>query len=549
MRFGRLPLTEAEGAILAHGLRAGRLVMKKGRRLGPEELEALAAAGIGEVVAAKLEPGDVGEDEAATRIGAALLGENVVPSAAFTGRVNLFAGCRGLLVLDAGRLDELNRVDEAITVATLPAFAPVEERQMVATVKIIPFAAPAASVERVRAKAAGGDPLLRVLPFVPMRVVLLQTRLPGTKDSVLDKTVEVTRGRLAALGSSLVRDLRCGHDEEEVASLLRQAVSEMPDLVLLIGASAVTDRRDVLPAGIERAGGAVEHFGMPVDPGNLLLLARCSDIPVLGLPGCARSPKVNGFDWVLQRVAAGLRVTRADVMGMGVGGLLAEIPTRPLPRTSGDLAGGVGDAAAVEPPRAPRIAALVLAAGRSTRMGSNKLLADIGGTPMVARVVDNALASHAARVTVVTGHQHEEVIAALAGRPVEFVHNPRYAEGLGTSLAAGIAALPDGTDGVLVCLGDMPGVSADAMNRLIAAHAPAEGRLICVPMAGGRRGNPVLWDRRFFPEMRAAAGDVGARTLFDRHAEHVCEVQFGDDGVLTDIDTPDMLAALRATAG
>lgn len=547
MRFGRLSLAEAQGAILAHSLRFGRLVMKKGRRLGPEEMAILAEAGIEAVIAAKLEPGDIGEDEAATRIGAALLGENVVPSAAFTGRVNLFAERRGLLVLDTGRLDALNRVDEAITLATLPAFAPVEERQMVATVKIIPFAAPARSVEQAQALAAEGAPLVRVLPFRSMRAVLLQTRLPGTKESVLDKTVETTRNRLAALGSSLVRELRCGHDEAEVASLLQQAVAEDPDLVLLIGASAVTDRQDMLPAGIERAGGTVEHFGMPVDPGNLLLLARCADRTVLGLPGCARSPKVNGFDWVLQRVAAGLRVTPSDVKGMGVGGLLAEIPTRPLPRTTGGLAGrGAADAAVAELPRAPRIAALVLAAGRSTRMGSNKLLADIGGVPMVARVVDNALASQASQIVVVTGHQHEEIVAALDGRPVRFVHNPDYADGLATSLAAGITALPDGIDAVLVCLGDMPGVSADAMNRLIAAYAPADGRLVCVPTVGVRRGNPVLWDRRFFAEMQAVTGDVGARALLDRHADLICEVQFGDDAILTDVDVPDALAAVRA---
>jgi molybdenum cofactor cytidylyltransferase len=196
---------------------------------------------------------------------------------------------------------------------------------------------------------------------------LIQTRLPGTKESVLDKTVAVTARRIDACGGRLVGEQRCAHAVDALAARIR-AVSA--DLVLIAGASAITDRRDVLPAAIEAAGGVVEHFGMPVDPGNLLLLARLGDRPVLGLPGCARSPKLNGFDWVLQRLAAGLPVGRADIMAMGVGGLLMEIPTRPQPRDGTPARPGV-------------VAAIVLAAGQSRRMGpDNKLLALVDGRPI-----------------------------------------------------------------------------------------------------------------------------------------------------------------------
>ncbi|WP_372394846.1 molybdopterin-binding/glycosyltransferase family 2 protein [Azospirillum sp. HJ39] len=537
MFFGPLSLPDAEGAILAHSLRLGSVSFKKGRRLSASDVAALREAGIAEVVAAKLNAADIGEDAAASRIATAVAGEAVQVAAAFTGRVNLFAGARGLLRLDPARIDAINAIDESVTIATLPDFAPVEPGQMLATVKIIPFAAPAAAVERVEGLAANGGPPLSVLPYQPLSVALIQTRLPGVKDSVLDKTVVITRERVEALGGRLVHESRCDHDE----SALAERIAAMPptDLLLIAGASAITDRRDVLPAAIGRAGGTVEHFGMPVDPGNLLLLAQRGGKPVLGLPGCARSPKLNGFDWVLQRIAAGVAPGRAEVMRMGVGGLLAEIPTRPSPRAG----------AAAEPhPRAPRVTALVLAAGRSSRMGStNKLLAEVNGAPLVARAVDAALASQAANVIVVTGHQGENVARALADRPVTFVHNPAFGEGLSSSLRAGLAAVPSESDAVVVCLGDMPRVASAVIDRLIAAYAPLEGRAICVPTTHGKQGNPVLWDRAYFAEMAALAGDTGAKRLIGQHADRLCDVPVDDAGILYDVDTPDLLARFAAT--
>src|SRR4051794_693182 len=324
MRFGPVPPDDAVGAILVHSVRLKGMAFKKGRILSADDVEALKAAGIEHVTAACLDPGDVGEDAAAARIAKAVAGAGPTVSAAFTGRVNLFASTRGLCVVDVERLNRLNLVDESVTVATLPAFAPVEPTQMVATIKIIPFAAPEAVVAAAEALASEGGPLFRVAEFQTLRTVLIQTRLTGTKESVLDKTVSVTRDRLVALGGELVDETRVDHAEGAVADAIASARVSAPDLLLIAGASAITDRRDVLPAGIEQAGGEVEHFGMPVDPGNLLLLARIGDMPVLGLPGCARSPKLNGFDWVLQRLAAGVPGTRRDIIMMGAGGLLTE---------------------------------------------------------------------------------------------------------------------------------------------------------------------------------------------------------------------------------
>jgi molybdenum cofactor cytidylyltransferase len=382
----------------------------------------------------------------------------------------------------------------------------------------------------------------------PRPVGLVQTALPGMKVSILDKTRKVVDARLAALDGAPAIELRCRHDAAEVAAAIETLRGRGAELVLISGASAIVDRRDVVPAGLERAGGVIDHFGMPVDPGNLLLLGHIETTPVLGLPGCARSPKENGFDWVLRRLIADLPVDRDAVMAMGAGGLLKEIAARPLPRAEAVETAPLE--AAAEVPRAPRIAALVLAAGQSRRMGpDNKLLAAVDGKPMVVRAVEAALASQAEPVIVVTGHERDRIEAVLAGLDLRGVHNPDYAQGLSTSLHRGLAALPDGTDGVVVSLGDMPRVEAAAIDRLIAAFNPLEGRAICVPTWDGKRGNPVLFATRFLAEMQEIAGDVGARHLIGAYPELVAEVAMDETdaghGVLLDVDTPEALAALK----
>ncbi|MEE3622560.1 molybdopterin-binding/glycosyltransferase family 2 protein [Nitrospirillum sp. BR 11752] len=543
MLFGPLPVADAEGAVLAHSLKAGALRYPKGQRLTQADLADLTAAGVTEVVAVRLETGDVGEDAAASRVAGAIAGPGLALTRATTGRVNLMAERAGLLLVDAARLNRLNRVHEAVTVATVAAHTPLEAGAMAATVKIIPFAVPADLLIRVAEVATddAGDagPILRLAPWRGVRAGLVQTRLPGLKAVTLDKTAGVTAARLAQVGGTLVAERRTAHDAASVAGALEALAGQNLDLLLVIGASAITDRRDVLPAGIEGAGGQVLHFGMPVDPGNLMLLARLHGVPVLGLPGCARSPRVNGFDWILQRIAAGVEVTPDDIMGMGVGGLLTDIPSRPMPRQR--AAPPTADAAV-----AP-VTTLVLAAGSARRMGSNKLLADYAGRPLVWHAVTAALAANPGRVTVVLGHQAAEVRAALAGLAVRFIEAPDHAAGLSASLKAGLAGLDADAAGVLVCLGDMPRVTADLQRRLLARFRQERGGAIVAPVADGRRGNPVLWPANLVPAMAGISGDQGARGLLALHADRVAEVP-AEDGVHLDVDTPDALAALRSLA-
>jgi molybdenum cofactor cytidylyltransferase len=536
MKFGAVPLHEAEGGIAVHSIRQGGVVLKKGTLIGKAEIAALADAGIAELTVARLEPGDMPEDAAAGEIAAAIAGEGVHVERAFTGRANLFARSAGVLVVERAAVDALNRVDPAITLATLPAFAPVVAGKMIATVKIIPFAVAKAARDGALAAAATAAPLVRVAPYRVRRLGVVSTVLPGLADKVIEKTLRITAERIAPAGATIVAERRVPHETGALAAAIEEVLDAGAELVIVFGASAIADTRDVIPAAIEAVGGRIGHFGMPVDPGNLLLIAQARGRPVLGAPGCARSPKENGFDWVLMRLLAGLEVSREDIIGMGVGGLLMEIVTRPQPREA-------------PPPAADgrRVAAIVLAAGRSTRMGGpNKLLAEIGGRPLVRIAAEQALASRAAPVVVVTGHERAKVEAALAGLRVRLVHNPDYAAGLSTSLKAGLGALPPSADGAIVCLGDMPQVTAALIDRLVDAFDPERGALVVVPTIEGKRGNPVVWSRRFFSDLMGLEGDVGARHLIATYADVVAEVPVEDAAALTDVDTPDALLAVKA---
>ncbi len=533
MKFGPVPPRDAEGATAVHTIRQGSLVLKKGTLIGPAEVAALEAAGIKDVVVARLEPGDVSEDQAAAGIAKAVAGEGVHVERAFTGRSNLFAERAGVLVVDREAIDGLNRVDEAITFATLPEYKPVVEGEMIATVKIIPFGTSETSLKS--ALAVAKKPFIRVAPYRIKKIGVVSTVLPGLAGKVIEKTLKVMQERLDPAGARIIAERRVPHEQAVLAKAIDEVLNDGAELVVVFGASAIADRRDVIPAAIEAVGGRIEHFGMPVDPGNLMLIGETRGKPVIGAPGCARSPKENGFDWILMRLLAGLPVSRADITGLGVGGLLMEIVTRPQPRVEPEHAEG------------HRIAAVVLAAGRSTRMGGpNKLLAEIGGRPLVRIVAEEALKSRARPVIVVTGHQRDQVEAALKGLDVQIVHNPNFADGLSTSVKTGLAAVPQSADGAIVCLGDMPQVRAGLIDKLLEAFDPERSALVVIPVIAGKRGNPVVWSRRFFPELMALDGDVGARNMIARYVEAVAEVPLADTAALVDVDTPEALAEVKA---
>jgi len=532
MQFGLVPTADALGAILAHGVRVEKIRFKKGRVLTDADLAQLTKVGVNNVTVARLEIGDVPEDQAAIRIGSGCGGAGVRTGAAFTGRVNLYATFDGIVTISADSANALNCLHESITLATVSPFSRVAKGQMLATIKIIPFAAPKSAVEKAEHILSERGSVVEVSVFRKMSAALISTYLPDTKPSLLDKNRSALAARLETLASKIGFERRVPHQTEKLAVAIEEAAATGADPILIFGASAITDRRDVIPAAIEKAGGEVDHFGMPVDPGNLLLLGRKGTTAVVGLPSCARSPKQNGFDFVLWRLLADLPVGVKEITSMGVGGLLNEIPSRPQPR----------DERPNDTPRLPRIAAIILAAGQSSRMGSNKLLAPVDGEPMVRHAVRAACNSAAEVVIVVTGNATEDVMRAVAPFAPLFVENPDYSSGLSTSLKCGIKQVPEGYDGAIVLLGDMPGVTSELLDKLIAAFDPSESRAICVATRHGERGNPVLWAHRFFDEIMTLEGDVGARHLISQNAELVCDVEADDDSPLRDIDTPEMLA-------
>ncbi|GAB4301593.1 MAG: molybdopterin-binding protein [Roseovarius sp.] len=325
MKFGTVPLAEAEGAILAHALRLPGGKLRKGHLLDAADLAALRAAGIAVVSVARPDPGDRLEGEAAEEVARALAegAEGVRVGPPFTGRVNLLAEAPGLALIDAARIHAANAVDPMITVATVAPFHQMHPGGMIATIKIIAYAVPGAAVARA---AEAGRGAVRLARPVLRRASLIVTQVPGGPG---EKGIEAIRARLEAFEMTLAETLGVPHREAPLADAIRRARG---DLILILTGSATSDPHDVAPQALRRAGGRVERFGMPVDPGNLLFLGALGERPVIGLPNSARSPVLHGADWVLGRVVCGLAPSAAEIGGWGVGGLLKEIPTRPQPR-------------------------------------------------------------------------------------------------------------------------------------------------------------------------------------------------------------------------
>lgn len=543
MKFATVPVEDAAGAILAHSLPIvqGRR-LTKGLKLSGEHVARLQAAGIRKVTVARLDPGDVEEDEAARRIAEALSGAGLELGACGRGRADLLAGQDGLLRIARTRLLDLALRDERIAIATRPADAAVHAGMRVATVKIIPFAVPETAVRAIEeAIAQEGRPILSLAFFRPLRVVLVETFPPPASPSQApgDKLREVMAARLARIGARLDHLEACCHDEVELAKVIA-SLAKQPDpaeLLLIAGASAIVDRRDVVPAALEQAGGRIARLGMPVEPGNLLMLGHCGAMTVIGLPGCARSPARSGLDLVLERIAADLPLDDATFAGFAIGGLIAPAPASLTRRRRSRPSG--------------RIAALLLAAGSSRRYGpSDKLHAPLAGEPLIR---------HAARPLVEAGlagyfvvHRPDdqrtpEILSDVGFRPVA---NPAHAEGMASSIRAGIDALLHAEDeagtrfeGVFIMLGDMPHVQPATVRRLLAAYEEAFAReggdrtpLAFIPTYQGKRGHPALFRRAAFGELSALEGDEGARRLLGCWAPRVSEIAVDDPGILVDID-------------
>lgn len=341
MKFGPTPLDHAEGKILGHNIAGpdGKRLLRKGKPLTADDVAALRGIGRNSAYVAELEPGDLDEDAAARRVAEAVQGSGLRLSGPASGRVNLLATVQGVLRVDVERLTRVNACD-GVTLATLASHTAVRPRQIVATIKIIPFAVPEKVIEQAEAATkGGGPPLLCVDELAARPVSLILSGSPSLRER-LAADFSPLRERVEALGSQVNNTDYVPLEDESGEILLAESLTAQRTagarLIILAGETAIMDRHDIVPRAIERAGGEVACFGAPIDPGNLLLVAYLGGVPILGAPGCARSRKPNIVDWVLPRLLAGDRLTREDIFALGHGGLLEDAPERPMPRS--DLA-------------------------------------------------------------------------------------------------------------------------------------------------------------------------------------------------------------------
>ena len=333
MTFGETPVDEAAGAILAHKLydASGKLIFNKGHLLRESDLAALRRLKLERVTVMRLSDADLHEDEAARRIGMAVTGAHVKWRTPGVGRANITAAARGIVHVNVPQLEEINNIYDGITIATLRQFSLVDEGEMIALVKVVPFGVPKARVIDVERITASSDDVLQIMPLLAKRVGLIVSGTDATRERLLRSFTEPVRRRVEGWGSALQKPRFVAHDASAIAAAINDA--QDADLILVAGISAIIDREDIVPTALQRAGGSLTVHGVPVDPGTLLMLGYLGETPVVGAPGCVKSPKTNVIDWILPRLLTGERLTRADLVSMGHGGLLKDIAERPMPRS------------------------------------------------------------------------------------------------------------------------------------------------------------------------------------------------------------------------
>ena len=494
MRFGTCQANEALGHILAHTVNSGGKKVRKGKVLNQHDIELFQNSGIQKIMVASLEEDDLGEDEAAALLGRKITSvePSLFVSSPFTGRVNIYASQKGLLKFDSKRITEFNLVDEAITLATLPDLSRVEKNQLVGTVKIIPYGVAKIKVLEALALLEG---VMEFREVLIKQVDLIITSPSGEKDKLAEKGIEVTRSRLNGLGISLERVFFELHEADSLGESLKKTSSP---LVLVITSTATSDANDTGPQAVKLAGGTVNRVGIPVDPGNLLFLGALGSQKIIGLPGCARSPALNGADWVLERIVCGIDLSPVDFAAMGAGGLLKEIPIRRQPRDrrrTGLLK--------------PNVQVIFIIDSK-----------DQSFEPQLAKI----LTSQVDGVSIV-GSLAKEVTTKYAKRDKIRLVNIEGKLGKSHLVNEAMASLPRKTDAVIFVNVRNEEMSPVQINRLVSAFSPEDGREIC--KFGGENaplGPPILFGRRFFENLRALDSGLRPHDLLKEGKDYLIEL-------------------------
>ena len=531
MKIKSLAPQDSIGAVLAQTYNLPGKIISKGTFVTNEFVGYFKTGNVKTILCAVPEEGDIHEDEAAEAISSAIDKNHIYADKASTGRVNFKSQSLCLVRYDRDFIKELNLVDESIAFSIVEHNQLLAEGDLIATLKIIPFFMQKKYVDRV-IKILAKDELFKIHSLKKKEVTLIQTCFEWQKKSIFTATSNVTKARLEALGCSLKKEKLINHDYDTLRAIIRSSVKNEPEILLVSGASAITDRSDCIPKAILSEGGEIIQYGLAVDPGNLLLIGKVGNTTVIGMPGCARSPKLNGFDWVLQLLMADIPINREELADMGAGGLLMEIASRPLPRA---LAKSVSK-------RETKVMGVILAAGNSTRMGKdNKLLRNIGDAPLIRNTAIEMLKSDLDSCSIVLGYQSDKVADVIKDLNVNLILNPSWKEGQASSLRAAINTLDSTYSDLLIMLGDLPGIKSSHINSIIEEHLLTDNRKskITIPSFKGQKGNPVIWGRSFFHDLSNLEGDVGGRTLFSEHPAAINILEMNDPWVVKDADTPE----------
>ena len=531
MKIESLVPQKSIGSVLAQTYNLPGKTVSKGTLITKEIVAYFRTGNVQIILCAVPEEGDIHEDEAAEAISSAIDKNHIYAEKASTGRVNFKSQSLCLVRYERDLIKEVNLVDESIAFSIVEHNQLLAKNDLIATLKIIPFFTQKKYVDQVISILAKNE-LFKTYSLNKKEVSLIQTSFEWQKKSIFKATSNVTRNRLEALDCSLNEEKLIRHDYEVLRSEIKSSIESGIDILLLSGASAIIDRSDYIPKAILAEGGEIIQYGLAVDPGNLLLVAKIGKTTIIGMPGCARSPKLNGFDWVLQLLMADIPVVKEELAEMGAGGLLMEIASRPLPRA---LAKSVNK-------REKKIMGVILAAGNSTRMGKdNKLLKNIGGAPLIRNIALEITKSDLDSCSIVLGYQSDKVADVIKDLNINLILNPLWKEGQASSLKAALDSLTSSYSDLLIMLGDLPGIKSGHLNRIIEEHLSSENRSskITIPSFKGETGNPVIWGRSFFHDLSNLEGDEGGRVLFGQHPAAINLIEMDDPSVVTDTDTPE----------
>ena len=322
MKFRKVKTLQAKNTLLGHNLNLKTMKLNKGQALSKENIKNIIKNNIHEITVAVLEKGDTHENKAAKLISEIISGENVHVENTNTGRSNLYSKCDGMLVSEDKILQKLNLLSNDVVISTLKPYSFVKRGQLIANVKIIPFAINHKVLAKFNSQTKSS---IFVSPTQIKSASLIITKDDSTKSKIIEKTKNEIFKRLEKLNVKVLIEEITTHDHKIISEKILSHHDLGAEIILIHGYSSIIDLRDTIPTAIKSIGGKIIFFGMPVDPGNLLLYGKLNNIDIIGVPGCAKSPKLNGFDWVLDYLCCKINLDKKVIASMGSGGLLKEL--------------------------------------------------------------------------------------------------------------------------------------------------------------------------------------------------------------------------------